>query len=181
MKKTIIFFTGIVVALVGVYVSLPNAIDLLGFSGSAFFSGEVWRIITFPFVHVSNAHLVENLLALFILTLLSYEFKMKVRAFVSLFFASGILLAFFGGLVYPYLVIVGSSLGVYSIFGALTIKGQDYIPRYVLPSLFAIFIIMNVFYNYFTGDSFVQPLYHAIAFVVGAGLFSLGKRTKVLE
>ena len=181
MKKIIIFFTGIFIALVGVYVALPNAIELLGFSGTAFLSGEFWRIITFPFVHVSNAHLVENLLALFILTLLAYEFKMKVRAFISLFFLSGILLAFFGGLIYPYLVIVGASLGVYSIFGALTIKGQDYIPRYILPSLFAFFIIMNIVYNYFVGESFVQPIYHAIAFVVGAGLFSLGKRAKVLE
>ncbi|MBL7051913.1 MAG: rhomboid family intramembrane serine protease, partial [Nanoarchaeota archaeon] len=65
MKKIIIFFTGIFIALVGVYVALPNAIELLGFSGTAFLSGEFWRIITFPFVHVSNAHLVENLLALF--------------------------------------------------------------------------------------------------------------------
>ncbi len=181
MKKIIIFFTGIFVALVGIYVAIPNAIDILGFSGSAFFAGEIWRIITFPFVHVSNAHLVENLLALFILILLAHEFKFGVKSFISLFFASGILLAFFGGLVYPYLVIVGASLGVYSIFGALTLKGQDYIPRYLLPSLFVIFIIINVVYNYFAGDSFVQPIYHAIAFVVGAGLYSLGKKANLFK
>ena len=181
MKKIIIFFTGILVALIGVYVAIPNAIDLLGYSGSAFFAGEVWRIITFPFVHVSNAHLVENLLALFILTLLAYEFKLRVRSFISLFFVSGILLAFFGGLIYPYLVIVGASLGVYSIFGALTLKGQEYVPRYLLPSLFVVFILINIGYNYFEGESFEQPIYHAIAFVVGAGLYSLGKRVKFFE
>src|SRR3989338_6841431 len=125
MKKLFLFFMGFVLTLIGVFVALPQAVSLLGFSGERFFSGEVWRILSYPLAHVSFVHLAENLVALFVVVLLSYELELKLKEFLLVFLFVGILVAVFSGIFFPYLLIVGSSLGIYSIFGALSLTEQE--------------------------------------------------------
>ncbi len=175
MKGIFLFFAGLSLVLIGVFMSFPQAIALFGFSGETFFSGEFWRIITYPFVHASSNHLLENLIALFVVVLLSYELDLSLKEFLFVFLVSGILVALFSGMLFPYLIIVGSSLGIYSIFGALSLKDQEIMPKYLFISIFGIIIFLNVVYTIYVNNDFTQPAYHAAGFVSGAVLVTIKK------
>jgi len=184
MKKFIIFSILFMVALIGIFVIVPNALELFGFSGQSFFAGEFWRILSFPFAHVSSLHLLENLIAMFILILLAKEFNLGWQAFALIFFSSGVIIALFSGIIYPYLLIAGSSLGIFSVFGALAFKDKELLPCCIIPAFFGIIIFLNFIYNIYVGEGVAQPIYHAAGFVVGAALFqikSVRRRKRILQ
>ena len=184
MKMLFLFFLGLTLTLIGVFVSFPQAVSVLGFSGQSFFSGEYWRILTYPLAHVSFSHLFENLIALFIVVLLSYELDLELKEFVLVFLGSGILVAFFSGFVFPYFLIVGSSLGIYSIFGALSLKEQEVMPHYLFFSIFGIIIFLNVLYTLYTQEDMTQPAYHIAGFVSGfafVGMKKFQRKKRILQ
>lgn len=175
MKELFYFFIAFSLVLAGVFVVLPQAVDFLGFSGEIFFGGEIWRILSYPLAHVTMSHLFENLIALFVVILLSYELNLGLKEFVGVFLVSGILVAFFSGIFFPYLLIVGSSLGIYSIFGALALKEQEIMPRYYFLGIFGMIIFLNLAYSVYTSHDFTQAAYHGAGFVSGIGLIGLKK------
>ena len=184
MKRIFLVFTLFALALIGVFFVLPNAVTLLGFSGDTFFGGEVWRILSYPLAHVSAMHLLENLVALFVVALLSYELELDILLFLGVFLVSGIVVALLGGLLFPYLLIVGSSLGIYSLFGALSFKRQEAVPRYLLLFVFGMIIFLNIGYTIYLGEELAQPAYHAAGFVAGAvffGLSSIRRKKRILQ
>ena len=175
MKTLFLFFVGFTLTLIGVFVTFPQAVSLLGFSGQSFFSGEYWRILTYPLAHVSFTHLFENIIALFIVVLLSFELDLELKEFLLVFIGSGILVAFFSGLIFPYFLIVGSSLGIYSIFGALSLKEQEVMPHYLFLGIFGIIIFLNLFYTLYTHEDITQPAYHIAGFVSGFAFIGIQK------
>lgn len=184
MKGVFFLFLGFSLALLGVFFFFPQAIAILGFSGESFFAGELWRILSYPLAHVTWSHLLENLVALFVVVLLSYELELRVREFALVFLFSGILVAFFSGMLFPYLLIVGSSLGIYSIFGALALKEQEIMPQYLFLGIFGIIIFLNVAYTLYVSEDFSQPAYHAAGFVSGAALIGiqrLRRKKRILQ
>jgi len=163
----------LLLTIIGIFVILPNAVSILGFSGEKFLSGEIWRIVSYPFVHASSFHLIENSIAAGVVLLLTLEFDFKTKEFFFVFLGSCLLVAFLIGLIFPSVLIVGASLGLFALFGALTIKGKEYIPIYVTQGLFGMIIFLNFFYSIKTGQGFEQPTFHAVGFVSGVGLFTI--------
>lgn len=171
------------VALAGIYVAWPHAVALLGFQGEAFFSGEFWRLFSFPLAHVSSVHVLENVIGLLVVSLLAYELDFHTKSFFWVFLLSGIVVALVSGSLFPFLFIAGASLGVFSIFGALSVRSSAFLPRYVLPLFFGVIIFLNFVFNVLVGGSLAQPAYHAAGFVAGAAIFRVGslrKRKRVL-
>ncbi len=177
MKELFYFFIAFSMMLTGIFVVVPQAVNVLGFSGETFFEGEIWRILSYPFAHVTLSHLLENLVALFVVILLSYELNLGLKEFLAVFLISGILVAFFSGIFFPYLLIVGSSLGIYSLFGALALKEQEIMPKYFFLGIFWMIIFLNLAYTVYVSNNFTQAAYHGAGFVSGLGIISI-KRFK---
>lgn len=175
MKELFYFFIAFSLILTGVFVVLPGAVDMLGFSGEAFFGGEVWRILSYPLAHVTMAHFFENLIALFVVILLSYELNLSLKEFFVVFFLSGILVAFLSGIFFPYLLIVGASLGIYSIFGALALQEQEIMSPILFLGIFGMLIFLNLGYSFYMSGDYTQAAYHGAGFVTGLGLIGVKK------
>ena len=73
-KDFVVFYLTWIVLTVGAYVSIPNGIETLGLEGSKVLQGEFWRLFIFPFIHLSNLHLIENLAVLFVLILFDHQY-----------------------------------------------------------------------------------------------------------
>lgn len=184
MKNIFLFFVGLSLTLIGVFVTFPQAVASLGFSGETFFGGEYWRILTYPLAHVTFTHLFENLIALFIVVLLSYELELELKEFILVFVGSGILVALFSGVIFPYFLIVGSSLGIYSLFGALSLKEQEVMPRYLFLGIFGIIIFLNLGYTLYMQQDLTQSAYHIAGFVTGfafVGIKKFQRKKRILE
>lgn len=168
-NETITFSLGVLILSIIVFFLVPNSIEFLSFSGKEFFNGEVWRIITFSFVHVDISHLIGNVLALIITSLLALEIGFKAEYFMLLFFVSAVAIALVEGIFYPALVIAGASLGIYSVLGGVSVSGRRLIPIYVFIPL----IILSIFLNQIFTDSiiFLQSLFHFFGFVFGIALY----------
>ncbi|MDP3728391.1 MAG: rhomboid family intramembrane serine protease [bacterium] len=175
MKAIFYLFIVFSLVLLGIFFIVSQAVTILGFSGESFFGGEIWRILSYPLAHVGISHLLENLVALFIVILLSYELNLSMKEFTLVFLLSGILVAIFSGILFPYLLIVGSSLGIYSIFGALALKDQEIMPQYLFLGIFGIIIFLNAAYTIYTSNDYTQSAYHAAGFISGAALISVRK------
>jgi len=107
MNKKVSVLMSLILMMIIVFVGLPKAVSVLGFS-KGFFIGEVWRIFTYSFVHVSNLHLMENIVALIVLFLIWIE--VGAKRFLESLFLGLLLIPLIFGLIYPDLVIVGASL-----------------------------------------------------------------------
>ncbi len=163
---------------------IPNSAQLLSFSGQLFFSGEIWRIITFPFSHVTGIHLMENIAALVIASLLAYEFDLRGKQFILVFMLSGILIAITTGILAPPLKIAGASMGIYAVLGTLSIKGSNFIKKQFLLLIFggsiAIELVFNAIFcpQCITLISMQSSLFHFTGFIMGIGMFYIVVRHK---
>ena len=81
--------------------------------------GEIYRLVTYMFLHGDMEHLVNNMLILFFLGNAMERYLGKVK-YLILYFSSGILAAI-GSIVYntSYPVCVGASGAVFGVSGAL--------------------------------------------------------------
>ncbi|MBI4155409.1 rhomboid family intramembrane serine protease [Candidatus Woesearchaeota archaeon] len=186
MKK-IFLVTGILVFIFLVVFSFfPNSQNLLSFSGIKFLSGEFYRIITFPFVHVNISHLIENLIAITLVSFLGYEFGLRGKEFVSYFFLVSILIALGDAFLFPLFVIAGASLGIYGVLGALSIKGSNFIPKKVLIPVFIISILYKLILDVLSSETITnldQTMFHLSGFFAGMIFFVLPrfkKRKRIL-
>ncbi len=171
-----------IIALSCIIFLVPNSVSMFSFSGQAFLNGEVWRLLTFIFTHISAYHLFENAATLLISMFLAYEFGLRGRQFLLFFMGCGIFLALIEGLLFPGLVIAGASMSIYAIFGALSIKGSNLIPKYVLIPLFILSIFVMNMINLIvspssvTAQSLSSSMFHFAGFATGIGAFCLSLR-----
>ncbi|MFQ5648157.1 MAG: rhomboid family intramembrane serine protease [Candidatus Aenigmatarchaeota archaeon] len=181
--KTLGISLSIALPCCGVFFLIADSLGLLAFSGQAFFSGELWRLLTFPLAHVNLSHLIENMAALAITTLLVLEFELNNRLYLESFFLSGILIALGFGLAVPILPIAGASLGIYSVLGSLSIGGSNFIPRYILIPLLGLSIFAMQGLGLATQQGIStqginSSLFHLAGFIMGIGLFYLLPRLR---
>ncbi len=157
------------IIVIAIFFLVPNALQNLSFSGKLFFKGEIWRIITFNFVHLDIVHLIGNVIALTIITLLALEIGLKGEYFLLLFFISSMAIALIEGIFFPALIIAGASLGIYSVLGGISISGRRIIPIYVFIPLIALSIFLNQVFL----DSLVllQSVFHFFGFLSGIVLY----------
>lgn len=161
---------GIFIIAAGIFFLIPDhGHDYLSFSGDRFFAGELWRIVTFSFVHVDIIHLIGNVIALFITTLLALEIGFTRDYFLLLFFVSSTFIALIEGLIIPALIIAGASLGIYSVLGGLSYGGRRLIPIYIFIPLIGFSIFLNPIFS--STDKLVQSLFHFFGFVSGFVLY----------
>lgn len=170
----------IVIALsLTVFFAFPQAIDTLAFSGETFFAGEFWRLTTFPFTHVNLSHLLENVFALIIITVLGYQMGLNGKQFLTCFIGASLIIAITEAPLFPALLIAGASVGVLSISGFLSLRGRKYIPTAILIPLFILPIVLQFIFNIFKeGTSFfltIGLLLHLAGFAVGV-LFFFARR-----
>ncbi len=180
--KSVFIASSILIAFIAfIFVFVPNAVDVLSFSGLSFFSGELWRLFTFSFTHVNLQHLLENIISIFLVAFLGYEFGLNGKSFFFFFIVASFIVALVDAFLLPSLVLAGASLGIYGIVGALSIKGSNFIPKlYLIPLLgLSVFVkYLLVAFIYPSSFELEQTFFHFSGFLTGILLFYVPRTFK---
>lgn len=101
--------------------------ERLGATGTIFLkNGELWRLITHMFLHLSLIHLFLNMYSLYILGVQTETFLGKWK-FLIIYLVSGICGALFSGIISGENIIsVGASGAIFGLAGALLYFGYHY-------------------------------------------------------
>lgn len=176
-KNRIIYSIAITIISCICFFLVPNALNIMPFSGYLFYNQfNIWRIITFPFIHINISHLVQNIIAISIITLLAYEVDLNNRIYIGTFFAGSIIIAIITGLVLPSIMIAGLSMGIYSIIGSASIKGSNFIPKKILIPLFALAILIEPTAARFNLAIMKSAIFHLLGFIFGISFIIIAKK-----
>ncbi|MFH1592130.1 MAG: rhomboid family intramembrane serine protease [Candidatus Woesearchaeota archaeon] len=182
IKSVFLISFGIVLVSLFIFFLIPGALEIFSFSGKTFLSGEFWRLITFSFVHITTLHLIENIVAIALVSFLAYEFGLAGRSFVVFFIAVSFVIALADAFMFPLLVIAGASLGIYGVLGVLSIKGSNFVPKVYLIPLLGASVFLKYLLTLFTGSGsysdLPQTLFHFSGFVTGLFLFYIPRKFK---
>jgi Uncharacterized membrane protein (homolog of Drosophila rhomboid) len=94
-------------------------------------SGEVWRLITYLFLHGHFTHMAFNVLGLFFFGRMA-ESVFGVPKFLTIFFLGGILSGVYGCVINFGEPVVGASGAIFAVFGAMgaaTFRLKKYLPE----------------------------------------------------
>jgi membrane associated rhomboid family serine protease len=177
--KKIFLWPGTQVFLISLlaFLFIPNAVNLLSFSGDLFLQGDVWRFITFPFTHLNLQHLFENLVALGVTSLLAYEVGIRGKQFTYVFLGASLLLALTTFLFMPLIVIAGASAGIFALLGSITRKGTEFISQWLFVPLISSSVFVKLFISFFSMSwreaLYPQFLLHFLGFIYGIIIFSV--------
>jgi len=184
LMALVLFVAG---ASLAVYLLVPNAIQILSFSGTTFLQGELWRMGSFPFTHVSMTHLVENLIALTIAFLLAWELELVgTNAFLA-FFGASLLVALADLVAFPAVILAGASVGIYALFGAVAATGSSFVSVRVMMLAFGIPITVRFLFQALVAHGWLSAALHFVGFLTGIGMTFLLRetmqrnRTRILE
>jgi len=169
-----------------VFFVFPGYENSLAFSAETFFSGEYHRLFTFPFTHIGLAHLVENIVALLVITALAYLLEIRGKHFIATFVGASFAIALGESPFFPMLLIAGASVGIMSISGFLGAKGSNFIPRWLLIAILVsplllkdgLSLLQSKEHNFTANAEF---LFHLSGFLTGTifyFLFLLVKKDK---
>ena len=159
---------------------VSNAMDIMVFSGDLFYySIQFWRVLTFPFIHISLSHLIQNIVAIIVITFLAYEVDLGVKAYLGSFFSASIIIALATGLIVSHLLIAGLSMGIYAIMGVVAIKGSNFIPKSILISLFAVSFFIEPLASSFDMAVIKSAIFHLLGFVFGIIFIITAKRITI--
>jgi len=114
-------------------------------------NGEVWRLLTAMFVHASIAHIVGNMLFLFIYGLRA-ENLFDLKEYLLIYFLSGFaggILTFLFPLLVPSLmefgiVSVGASGAIFGMLGAVAVYARRAIGQSILSALMYVFFLFFI-------------------------------------
>ena len=185
MKKIFILSMILVAMSLIAFFLIPNSLAIFSFSGNTFFSGEVWRLLTFPFAHIGLSHLIENIIALAVTSLLAFELGLRGKEFIGVFLLSGIVIALADSFLFPTLLIAGLSVGIYAALGSLSISGPKFIPRFILVPLLGLSAFIKYLFSAFNEQALSSSLFHFAGFVTGISIFyifiKLKKKPRILQ
>ncbi len=106
------------------------------------FQGAYWQLLTSLFVHASIAHIVGNMLFLFIFGLRAEE-MFSLPEYLGIYLLGGLagsLLSLGFG---PYFISVGASGAIFALFGAVVIYARRSVRQSILGALvFAVFLFI---------------------------------------
>jgi len=175
----------IVLAFIASTILFPASyINYLGFSVDSFLQGgKLWTPLTYMFSHLNLFELVVNILFLYVFGN-ALEVKVGAKKTISAFLVGGV-----AGLVFtlpfysPNTTILGSSIAVSSLLGAVIVLNPDakpsplflYLP---LGLLAVIYVIFNVFMLIYDQSGGVAWPSHIIGFAVGVVLGLLWRQMK---
>ncbi len=106
---------------------LPVSTMMYAFQGTAFLSGDWWRLLTFPFVHVDFTHLGQNMIALLFSTALAFELAMGWFSYSIIFAGANFFLAVLAIVFFPEAYLAGASFGIYAVMGGLGLQKNPYV------------------------------------------------------
>jgi len=176
MKWNFISYGTICVACVLIFIFFPAS--LLAFSGELLAKGEVWRFFTFTFTHTSFYHLIQNLIALTIVTILLFE--LEVESHFKPFISSSWIVAGIAAIILPTMLMAGASVGVYGLLGFAAMSSVVFIPRMISVPLFGGAILLDALIEYFRTSVFNTPqlTLHLGGYICGIAIFSIVKLLK---
>ena len=156
---------------------IPNSQWLMAFSGNLFYKNmEFWRIISFPFIHVDLTHLLQNIVAIGVITFLAYEINLKAAIYIGSFFTASIIIALITGVALPALIIAGLSMGIYSIIGTISIEGSNFVPKKILIPLFAMAALIEPALHISDITVLKSSLFHIFGYIFGIAFIIAAKK-----
>ena len=185
MKQIFILTLIILIMSLAAFFLIQNSLNIFAFSGETFFGGQVWRLITFPFAHIGLSHLIENIIALAVTSLLAFELGLRGKEFIGVFLLSGIIVALADAFLFPTILIAGLSLGIYATLGSISIKGSNFIPKFIFVPLLGVSAFLKYLFSAFDKQLLQSSLFHLSGFVIGIALFylfvKLKKKKRILQ
>jgi membrane associated rhomboid family serine protease len=173
---------------VAVFLLVPTATLILSYSGDQVLAGQIWRLITFPFVHTGINHLVNNLIVLAMTAWLAYEVELEPKQMIAAFIGTSILLALTTLFFIPTLIIAGASVGIFGLLGSTGAKGTRFVPQPTLilvlgASVFIRYLVEIATEGFFIQSStLMQTLMHSAGFIYGLLLFiSLWRYREIIK
>jgi membrane associated rhomboid family serine protease len=139
--------------------------------------GEIWRLVTYMFLHGGMAHLLFNMLGLWMFSA-DLEGQWGTKRFLTFYFVCGIGAAFFSAFMWNQPIIGASG----AIFGLFLAFGMLYPDRTVLlffvvpvPARIAVFVLFLLTFLLDVGQS-VAHVTHLGGIVVGLAFLKLAPR-----
>ena len=88
-------------------------------------SGEFWRFLTYPFIHLDINHLAKNLIGFALVTVGIVELKTKFSDFSSIYLLAGFLAVLPLWFIFQFTAL-GASVAIYSAFGLIALESKKY-------------------------------------------------------
>jgi membrane associated rhomboid family serine protease len=104
------------------------------------YNGEVWRLLTGMFVHANIAHIVGNMLFLFIYGLRA-EDMFDIKEYLLIYFMSGLAGGLLTLLLWPTTLSVGASGAIFGMIGATMIYLRRAIGQSIISALLFAFLL----------------------------------------
>jgi rhomboid protease GluP len=104
------------------------------------FNGEVWRLFTGMFVHANIAHIVGNMLFLFIYGLRA-EDMFDIKEYLLIYFVSGLAGGLLTLFLWPDSLSVGASGAIFGMIGASTVYLRRAIGQSIITALMFVFFL----------------------------------------
>jgi len=144
--------------------------EYLAFSGENLLKGRVWTLFTALFLHADLAHLLGNLLFLFVFGN-TLEKELGARKTLLTFFVGGTI-SFLLGIVFyePQTFLIGASAAIFTLTAiAMLVKPLKFSFFFLMPiGLVAIiYLVYNVLAVYFGAEGNIAYISHVIGFLIG--------------
>lgn len=163
---------------------IPGQLRALAFLPDLFYTGEWWRLFTFPFSHISVLHLTQNVAGVVLVGFLMTELKFSTSDFSFVYFPSGNLA------VLPLLTAVGfsaagASAAIFGALGAAVLKAQNFASMRMISVLIILAVFAQSMVSLLScgqcaelGLYVQQAASHLSGLVFGIALFSLLMKTR---
>ncbi len=145
--------------------------------------GEWWRLLTAMFLHGGMTHILMNMFSLYLVGR-GVEMYFSKGAYLSIYFAAGIMGGLLSLYMHPQTVSIGASGAIFGIFGALAgffLAHRDRIARYTQQFMKDFAIVLGL--NFFIGVAIpsVDMSAHVGGLIVGfLGGYAIAKYPKAL-
>ena len=142
---------------------------------------ELWRFVTYPFVHLDFSHLIENLIGFSLLAFIAFELKTAFSDFSATYGSSGFLAVLPVWIVMAFRA-MGASTAIFGGFGLMSqeVKKYNISGWLIIAALTALTFMGSVFalLNHGIGSeefgfAFKQGLAHFSGVLFGLGFFFL--------
>jgi len=169
--------SSLLLGIIAVFLLLPNALALLSFSSARFLSGEFWRLVTFPFVHVDLGHLGENAVALLVASMLAYEVGVTRWQYLVSFVLACLLVAVIDVVWFPLIIIAGASAGIFAVYGVFATRSSEFVSKLWLIPLLGTTVLVKWGIATLSGSvdatTVIQTLMHLVGFLTGVAIIGI--------
>lgn len=156
---------GVIAVVSLLMILLPVSVVAYAFQGAAFLSGDWWRMLTFPFVHVDARHFGQNMVALLFSAALAFELAMGLSAYSIIFAGANVVLAVLAVVFFPETYLAGTSFGIYAVLGGLGLQKNPYVRVRLLFGILLMVALIGLFTQ--TRSSSL----HVLGFGIGSMIF----------